>query len=87
MQDQSVNIVYVILHRTGKFGLAFHKCNHMITSQRTWVRFELFFRTEHRELRETSDLTMEGAGMHHVNMVHDVVAGLQEALQQEQSPT
>ena len=30
---------------------------------------------------------MEDAGMHHTNMVRDVITGLQEALQQEQDPT
>ena len=51
------------------------------------MRFQQFFRTSHRELIETSDLTVEDAGMHHTNMVRDVVAGLQEALQQYQAQT
>ena len=46
-----------------------------------------FFCTAHRELCETLDLTVEDAGMHHSNMVRDVVAGLQEVLQKEQAPT
>ena len=49
-----------------------------------WVRFKQFFLTAHQELQETSDLIMEDAGMHHANMVRDVVAGLQEVLQQNQ---
>ena len=40
----------------------------------------------HRELRETIDLTVQDAGMHHANMVRDVVAGLQEVLQKEPVP-
>ena len=52
-----------------------------------WVIFKLFFRTAHRELRETLDITIEDVDMHHANMVHDVVAGLQEVLHQEQVPT
>ena len=55
--------------------------------QKTWVQFKQFFRTSHQELREMSDLTVEDAGMHHTNMVRDVVAGLQEALQQYQVQT
>ena len=45
------------------------------------------FFTAHRELRETSDITVEDSGMHHYNMVRDVVAGLQESLQQEKVHT
>ena len=45
------------------------------------------FQTSHIELRETPNLTVEDAGMYHANMVRDVVAGLQEALQLEQTQT
>ena len=41
----------------------------------------------HINLRLTSDPTVEDLGIPHVNMVRDVVAGLQEALQQEQTQT
>ena len=34
-----------------------------------------------------SDLTVEDAGMHHMKMVRNVIAGLQEELKQEKSPT
>ena len=84
IQDQAVNIAYVIIHGTGKFGLVIHEWNRMTTVHRTLVKFKQFFRTAHQELRETSNLTVEDFGMHHTNMVHDVVAGLQEVLQQEQ---
>ena len=50
-QDQDANIDYLILHRTGNFGLAIRKWNHMITVQRTWVRFKHFLRTAHQKLR------------------------------------
>ena len=59
----------------------------MTTVQGKWVRFKQFFQKSHQELRETSDLTVEYPGMHHVNMVSDVVAVLQEILQQERSLT
>ena len=52
-----------------------------------WVRFKQFFRTSRRNLRETSDLTVEDAEMHNANMVRDFVAGIQEALQQEHTQT
>ena len=55
--------------------------------QKTWVRFKQFFRKSHRELRETFDLTVEDASIHHTNMVRDVVAELQEILQQDQAQT
>ena len=54
---------------------------------KTWVRFKQFLRMSHRELRETSDITVEDAGMNHANMVRDVVSGIQEALQQYQAET
>ena len=45
------------------------------------------FWAAHLELRETSDLNIEDAGMHHAIMVHDVVVLLQEFLNQEQALT
>ena len=33
------------------------------------------------------DITFEDAGIHHANMIRDVVAWIQEALQQEQIQT
>ena len=55
---QAVNIAYAILHQTGNFGLAIHDWNRMPTIQKTWVQFKQFFRKSHRELKETSDLTI-----------------------------
>ena len=48
--------------------------------QKTRLQFKHFFRKSHQELRETSDLTIEDAGMHHANMVRNVVEWVQEAL-------
>ena len=45
-----------------------------------------FFETAHRKLGETTDLTVKNAGIHHANMVRDVVVGLQEILQKGQAP-
>ena len=53
--------------------------------QKTWVRFKQLFWTPQREMRETSDHTVEDVGMHHSNMVRDVFSGLQESLQKEQT--
>ena len=52
--------------------------------QETWVRFKTFFWKDHQELQETFNITVEDAGMHHANMVRDVVLGLHVALQQDQ---
>ena len=86
-QIQAVNTAYVIIHRTGKFELEIHEWNRMTAKQKTWVQFKQFFQTSHWELRETSDITVEDAGMHHANMVHNVVSGLKEALKHDQAQT
>ena len=52
----------------------------MLTSQNMGVGFKHCFWTAHCELWETTDITIKDVGMHHTNMVRDVVAGLQEAL-------
>ena len=57
----------------------------MSTVQQTWVGCKQLFLTAHHELRETIYLTIQGVGIYHTNMVHDVVAGLQEVLHQEQT--
>ena len=44
-QLQSVNIAYLIVHRTGNFGLEICECNHMPTIKKTWDQFKLFFWT------------------------------------------
>ena len=58
----------------------------MLTMQKMWVGLKQFFRMAHRKLQETKYLTVHDAGMHYAKMVHGVVTGLQEVLQQEQSP-
>ena len=54
--------------------------------QKMWVGYKQFFRSAHHELWEPTYLIVQDAGMNHANMVRDVVAGLQEALQQEPVP-
>ena len=84
-QFQAINITYVILHWTGKFGLLICEWNYMTAVQKMWVCFKQYFQTSHRELRETSGITIEDAGIYYANMVRDIVAGLQESLQQDQT--
>ena len=47
-QHQAVNIIYVIIHRTRKFGLVIREWNRMPTVQKMWVCFKPFFRTAHQ---------------------------------------
>ena len=41
--------------------------------QRNWINFKTHFCTAHRELEETVELTMEGAGYHQANLVNNIV--------------
>ena len=52
----------------------------MSTVQKTCVGFKQFLRMAHRELREITDIFVQDEEMHHANIVHYVVAGLQEVL-------
>ena len=86
-QLYAVSINYVILHRMGKFGPEIREWNRMLEIKKTWVQFKQNLQTSHGELRETSNITVEDAGIHHANMVRNIVAEIQEALQQEYTQT
>ena len=58
IQNQSVHIAYVIIHRKGKFVLLICKCYRILTIQKTWVGFKQLFWTSHHKLRKTTDLIM-----------------------------
>ena len=75
---QQVNISYVIIHKTGNFSKPIVECNRKPVVDKTWANFKMHFRTAHKELRATTDLTAQDTGIHHANMVRDVVASLQE---------
>ena len=77
---QQVNIGYIILHKTGKFSYPIIEWNRNPVVDKTWAQFKTRFRTAHKELRATTDLTAQDSGMHHANMVRDVVASLQETM-------
>ena len=53
---------------------------------KTWAKFKTHFRTAQKELRATTDLTAQDAGMHHANMVRDVVAASQETMAVPEEP-
>ena len=65
-----------MIQNTGKLRLEICEWNCIPEIQKMWVRFKHFFWTSHQKLRETSNITVEDTGMHHANMVRDVVAGL-----------
>ena len=48
MHEQSVNIAYIIIHRTRKFGLEICEWSCMTTDQRTCIRFKQFCWTSHQ---------------------------------------
>ena len=75
----------MIINRAGNFGFSISEWNRMSTIQKIWVGFRQFFWTAHEELCRTTDLTVKDAGMHHANMVCNVVTRMQKVLQQEQS--
>ena len=77
---QQVNIGYVILHKTGNFSHPIIEWNRKPVADKTWAKFKTHFRTAHKELRATTDITAQDAGMHHANMFRDVVAALQETM-------
>ena len=83
---QQVNIGYVILHKTGNFSQPIVEWNRKPVVDKTWANFKTHFCTAHKELRATTDLTTQDAGMHHANMVRDVVAALQETMSDTAEP-
>ena len=44
------------------------------------INFKRHFRTAHTEIRDTTSLTSQDAGLYHSKVVRDVVYVLQEAL-------
>ena len=83
---QQVNIGYVILHKTGKFSQPIVEWNRNLVVDKTWANFKTHFRTANKELRATTNLTAQDAGMHHANMVRDVVAALQDTMSAAAEP-
>ena len=77
---QQVNIGYIILHKTGKQFRSIVEWNRKPVVDKTWANFKTHFCTAHKELRSTINLTAQDAGMHHANMVREVVAALQDTM-------
>ena len=77
---QQANIGYVILHKPGKILHPIVEWNWKPDVDKMWAKFKTHFRRSHKELRATTNLTAQDAGMHHANMVHDVLAALQDTM-------
>ena len=77
---QQVNIGYIILHKTGKFSHPIIEWNRKPVVNKTWATLKTHFRKSHKMLRATTDLAAQDAGMHHANMVYDVVAALHDTM-------
>ena len=73
---QQVNIGYMILHKTGNFSQPIIEWNRKHVVDKMWPNLKTHFCTAHKELRATTDLTAQDAGMDDANMVSDVVAAL-----------
>ena len=58
----------------------------MLAVQKTWVGLKQLFRTTHHELQETTDIRVQDEGMHHADMVRNVVSGIQKVLKKESVP-
>ena len=86
-QNQAVKIAYVIINKAVKFGLEIRKWNRMLIFQKMGVGFKHFFGTAYYELQETTDITIQETGIHHTNIVRNVVRVIQEFLHKEQAPT
>ena len=77
--QQLINITYVIINKTRKFGEFIRKwnCN---TTNRTWNNFKIFFREAHADLRETGDLEIQNTQFNSANLVQEVIEGVQRAI-------
>ena len=78
---QVITFAYVLILKTGKFGTYITDWNRRPTNNKTWANFKLFFRNAHKELRETTDLTVQETHFH-ANLIQDIVQGLKEELSQ-----
>ena len=83
---QQFNIRYVVLHKTGNFSQPIVEWNWKPVVDKTWANFRTHFHTAHNELHANTVITAQDAGMHHNNMVRDVVAALQETMSSPTEP-
>lgn len=80
--EQIINLAYIILMNTGKFGNYIREWNRKPPDVKTWVNFKSFFRNARTELNDTSELTAQDTNFH-ANMIQEIVRGLKEELQND----
>lgn len=87
-QVQTVNKGYSILLCSGHFREALKEWKRRAPRNQNWTDFKVFFCRAHQEPRETTDLTVEEAQrqQHQANLIEQVVAGVQEVLDQNIPP-
>ena len=81
---QLLNFAKNIINKTRKFKSEIKVWNRLPGLNQTWVAFKAQFRVAQQELRETDDLRIEDT-FHHANMVQEIVSGISEAMQRNES--
>ena len=79
--QQLIEIGYLIINRTGKYGEYIRKWNRLQPQQKTWSNFKVQFREAQTELRDTGDLEIQDTTLHSVNLVNEVTEGVKRALE------
>jgi hypothetical protein len=81
-QRQTIAKAHVILNKTRGFKNDITEWNRKPAIQKTWIHFKDRFRRAHQEFRETTDITLEESDLqrNNVNLVQQVVDGLQQAM-------
>jgi len=84
--QQLVNMAYVIINNTRKFGQYITDWNRLPPQQRSWINFKDFFRIAHSELQETTDLTAQDTP-YQANLIREIVQGLKDEFQEMAVPS
>ena len=71
---KTTNTIYTIINKTRKFHDTIKTWNQMNPIQQNWINFKTHFRTSHRNIEETGELTMEHVGFHQSNLVNGIVS-------------
>ena len=82
---QTIAKAYVILNKTRRFKNDITAWNRLPAIGKTWESFKTHFRRAHQEFRETTDVTLEDSELqrNNVNLVQQVVNGMQQAMAAE----
>ena len=77
--QQRIDIAYLILQKLRQFKNGLHSWNKLPRVNQTWDNFKIHFRSEHKELKKTGQLTIE-EGMNQTNLVNMISEGVKSAL-------